>query len=1042
LRLAALLLALCACGDSTPRASAYRIGTLGDAVGGPHAIGTIGDFALENDQVRFVIADTGIDTNNPSKTTYGRVNTTFGGTLVDADLRRPGGESGKGNDQLAELLPGFLFTVINPTKVEVTNDGSDGRAAEVTVTGTGGDLFQMVYLLNTGLLQPASLEFTNTYRLQPGARYVEIETTIKNKSTGAHPFPFLQPSQLDDLLGRSVPGIQNLQLSVPMGQLPLFGGEQDIFVPGFAGFNVEYAIEDTYKIAGGFPGFPGMVADFVATKGEGVSYGLAVPQSENNYVNKYKQSYPQQEITPYSMMLPFTYAGVAGVYMYAPPAQLMAGQEFSFTSYFVVGKGDVASVTDTIYELRKQPLGSFGGKVLDELSSAPVAGASVMILDKDGKPRNQAETDAGGAFLVKLPPGDYKYTVVTSDRVTPPPTAFTIAAGKQASPVNGIILAPAPATIAVVVRDEEGRAAPAKVQLIGNFDQANVGKDPRTFLYSLALGEHHRPTAFDTSTRFIEKAWWTKDGRIQAQVRPGTYDLVVTRGPEYEITTKRVTLKPGAFAAEQLALERAYDSDGWVAGDYHIHAQPSTDSGVPVTERVISCAAEGLEVAVATDHNFITDYAPAIAASGLDPWLLGIPGMELTTFEMGHFNGYPLRVDPGSTRGGEFVWANQTPQKLFEQLRALATDRDKAVVQVNHPRQQVLGYFAQYFIDDQTALPYAPSGALGLFAPYGDEFKASNFSLDFDAIELLTGHRLEDIHSYRAPNPLPPMPCGTNPCNPPVMPGEIVLGPDLNQGKNVAKFPGTVETWMTMLDKGHRATGMGVSDSHGLLGKEPGYARTLVYVGHGKDVPGGFSRDDVIGGIRDHRAIVTNGPYVDITAGGKMIGDTVVGASVDLTVHVHAAKWAAVDTLILYVNSVPQKIAIPPDQATSFSMTITVKPAKDAWVVAEVTGTTNMFPVVSPTELPPLDATVIISALTSGTSGLGLDLSNLPIAQKLKPEHLHRTTPYAITNPIRIDVDGNGWTPPKAPFASLARPVAETPPDVRAQFDALPEIAP
>ena len=36
----------------------------------------------------------------------------------------------------------------------------------------------------------------------------------------------------------------------------------------------------------------------------------------------------------------------------------------------------------------------------------------------------------------------------------------------------------------------------------------------------------------------------------------------MSRGPEYEITTKPVTLRAGAFAAEQLALERAYESDG------------------------------------------------------------------------------------------------------------------------------------------------------------------------------------------------------------------------------------------------------------------------------------------------------------------------------------------------------------------------------------------------------------------------------------------------------------------------------------------------
>jgi len=117
-----------------------------------HAIGRVGDFLLENDQIRLVIADTGVDPKDPKKSTLGRVNTMFGGTLVDADLRRVGGAGARGNDQLAELLPGFVFSVINPTSVTVTRDGNDGTAAEVTVTGTPSDLLQEVYLLNTGLV--------------------------------------------------------------------------------------------------------------------------------------------------------------------------------------------------------------------------------------------------------------------------------------------------------------------------------------------------------------------------------------------------------------------------------------------------------------------------------------------------------------------------------------------------------------------------------------------------------------------------------------------------------------------------------------------------------------------------------------------------------------------------------------------------------------------------------------------------------------------------------------------------------------------------
>ena len=97
-----------------------------------------------------------------------------------------------------------------------------------------------------------------------------------------------------------------------------------------------------------------------------------------------------------------------------------------------------------------------------------------------------------------------------------------------------------------------------------------------------------------------------------------------------------------------------------------------------------------------------------------------------------------------------------------------------------------------------------------------------------------------------------------------------------------------------------------------------------------------------------------------------------------------------------------------------------------------------MFPVLSPTEFPPLDATVIIQALS-----VGLDLSTLPLAAKLKPERVHVSAAYAITNPIWIDADSNGtWTPPKPPLPQKTRRAGGTLPDVRTQFDALPEVSP
>jgi Carboxypeptidase regulatory-like domain len=1023
----ALALAMLAgCQEAGPRARAQRIAATSELIGGPKALGQIGDYLLENDQIRLIIDDA-----DP-----GRANTPFGGKLIDADLQRPGAHSGKGagkagNDQLAELMPAFVFEILAPTSIEITADGADGGPAEIRVRGKGGDLLQMVALLNTALFFSPSLELVQIYRLHPGKRYVELETTITNTGATTHPFPYLDPSELPDL-GLDVPGIEDLELSTPMGQLLLLGGEQELFAPGAAGFGVRYAIEDSYAMARGFPAFPGMVVDHVATRGDGVSYGFTIPEAPSNYAAAYAERYAPQPVTSTSVLLPFTYAGVAAAYTAQPPPQLAPGASFTARSYFILGRGDAASIYDVVQELRGVASGSFAGKIVDARSQAPVAGASLVVTGGAGQPVTQAETDDRGAFRFQLPPGAYRYQVVTDERETTAPQDLTIAAGQVTS--ARVELAP-PAQLAVSVVDERNRHAPVKVTLVGRYGAEHIGQDPRTFLYSVPLGERRRPTGFDGTDRYIENAWWVADGRLLAEVRPGRYQLVVSRGPEYELTTIDVELAAGEVSSHQLRLVRAFATPGWVGGDFHLHAQPSTDSGVPLDVRVTTCAAEGLEVAVSTDHNFITDYAPVIAQRGLSPWLVGIAGMELTPFEMGHFNAYPLRVDPGSTRGGEFEWAGQPPQALFDQLRGkLAARPGETIVQVNHPRQSVLGYFSQFSVDADTGEPYPPTGLTGVFAPYGPEFAAANFSYDFDAIEIITGKHQEALHTFRAPSPLPPGPYP----DPQPVPGEILRGAD---GR--AQFPGVIESWFAMLDRGHTAAAIGTSDSHGTLFEEPGYARTMVYVGEGKDEIGRFDERDVAQAIAARRTVATNAPFVEMEVDGQggargRIGETVrVPAATQVTVRVRSPSWAPVDRVILWSNNakVGERV-LTAAEGTSAVVTFPLACARDCWVVAEVTGTASMFPVVPATEIEPLDVGVLFSALAAG-----IDLSSLPLTGKLRPDSTDVLKPFAMTSPIWLDLDGGGFTPPKPRLpektlggaAAGARPPL---PDVRAQFRA------
>jgi hypothetical protein len=167
----------------------------------------------------------------------------------------------------------------------------------------------------------------------------------------------------------------------------------------------------------------------------------------------------------------------------------------------------------------------------------------VFVLDAQGRPIDQIETDRDGAFFAQLRPGRYRYVVVKDDRTTTPGAPIEITANLA----TGVFVEMAPpSTIVVTALDELGRHAPAKIQLMTSDDRVK-SIDGRNILYSLQLGEAARPTSMDGTGRYLERSWWTVDGRLTAPVRPGTYDIVVSRGPEYELTTKTVTLEAGTI---------------------------------------------------------------------------------------------------------------------------------------------------------------------------------------------------------------------------------------------------------------------------------------------------------------------------------------------------------------------------------------------------------------------------------------------------------------------------------------------------------------
>lgn len=79
------------------------------------------------------------------------------------------------------------------------------------------------------------------------------------------------------------------------------------------------------------------------------------------------------------------------------------------------------------------------------------------------------------------------------------------------------------------------------------------------------------------------------DGRYEAELEAGTYDLVVGRGPEYRYLRQQVVIEPGERTVLDLALSRWIDmpARGWYSGDDHIHFErgPQDDSWISLLMR-------------------------------------------------------------------------------------------------------------------------------------------------------------------------------------------------------------------------------------------------------------------------------------------------------------------------------------------------------------------------------------------------------------------------------------------------------------------------
>ena len=171
---------------------------------------------------------------------------------------------------------------------------------------------------------------------------------------------------------------------------------------------------------------------------------------------------------------------------------------------------------------------------------------------------------------------------------------------------------------------------------------------------------------------------YTGDGSAQLGVLPGRYTVYASRGFEYGVAHKQVTVAAGETAVVPLEIRREVPTPNLVACDTHIHTLTFSGHGDSTTEeRMLTIAGEGIELAVSTDHNHHADYQPAAVKTATSQHFTTVIGNEVTT-KTAHFNAFPIEPDSPLPNHELSDWT-----QLMQAMRAVPGVR---VITLNHPR--------------------------------------------------------------------------------------------------------------------------------------------------------------------------------------------------------------------------------------------------------------------------------------------------------------------------------------------------------------------
>lgn len=672
-------------------------------VGGPHAIGGIGDWAIGNGVICAIV----------SAPEHESILSEAGGLLVDL------GHCGREDDQLAVLQLGMLnLSRRNIVPISTVDAEVDEKGSRLVTRGErDGIAVETTYSLD--VYDPKLFRVTSRFtRTGKGERIFMVGDSVLHGRRSLAPFVistrhpwlsagFRHPHSDPDRLPSVIAAIHPADLHV------LVGTEDD---------------------------------------GPGISYGLLAESAaliDSNEKSRDVQflALNGEHFTLQAVFArPLWFGGREGIgwvqFGQTPFMNLRKGETLEVRRALVVAdSADVAGVTDRFFSGAPRIEGT-----VDDTA------ARIAVRRRGNTPGTSSaftfvRPDPDGRFVFHAPRGRYMLEVrapgarVSSLNVDVRNTDVNV--GVLPCGDVGRVRLPRDATMRLIFLGEEGTPDPRfRDDLLG----FRVGREQ--FFNSAASREVNLAGVDADPTELI--------------LAPGRYRVLATRGPEFEIAETRLDVSAGETVDLEIAEpQRAFDTPGWITADLHVHSGRSFDSTLPLEQRVRAFAAQAGEVLVSTEHDFVADYAPVIRSLGLDQRLASLVGTEVTgtsfsedaPFSIGHSNVFPVKVEPLAYRQGALSGEGRGIRDVVVQARERGPD---TLVQLNHPRSpdhhdgEIDS--ASYFTHLGTAgtgfrpdlpLEEEPNACLVLEDP-----DVNVRDIDFDMVELMNG--MSRVHYRRA----------------------------------------------------------------------------------------------------------------------------------------------------------------------------------------------------------------------------------------------------------------------------------------------------